>query len=139
VLRELTAALEDLTRLSREKLAAVRRDDLDELNRVLNREQALSLAVRGLEQKRLADGGEHQLSRLSLDSLPGQYPEGLQAEARATVKKLRQQYELYNGVAGAVRTALECGLHEIEKALDEAGAQPADQELPVRLRTDIHA
>jgi hypothetical protein len=76
-----------------------------------------------------------------------QYPEDMRAEATETVKHLRKQYRLYQGVAAAARDALECGLHEIEKALNDAGVdtgsdlgyQERDMELPSRLRTDIHA
>ena len=50
-LRELDGSLEKLTTLQEEKRAAVQ--DVDSLNECMKREQAISLALRGLEGKGL--------------------------------------------------------------------------------------
>jgi hypothetical protein len=63
----------------------------------------------------------------------------MRTEAKQVVEQLRQQYQVYKGVSEAARAALECGLHEIEKVLGEAGAEPVGDELPAKMRTDIHA
>lgn len=147
VLRQLTHVLEQLTALEQQKLAAVRQDDLDGLNEALKQEQALSLSVRSLEQKRLRDTGSAHLGAIPLDNLAEQYPQSMRMEAKQTVSKLRQQYKLYQGVSESARCALECGLHEIEKVLAQAGGPAMEEdtflgqtaELPPQLRTDIHA
>ena len=67
LLQDLEQTLRDLTALQPEKIAAVRAHDLEVLNDCMKREQAASLALRGLEQKRanmakaLGVGGEHDL------------------------------------------------------------------------------
>jgi hypothetical protein len=139
ILRQLASALEELTVLAREKLAAVRHDDLDGLNQTMKREQALSLTVRSLEVKRRADLDALDLTDVPLRDLVAQYPEDMRAEAKETVEELQRQYQVYKGVSEAARAALECGLHEIEKALGEDGAVSVGVELPAQMRTDIHA
>ena len=53
LLSQLSGHLERLTQLSQQKAEAVRRDDLLALDEALKQEQVLTLALRGLEQKRL--------------------------------------------------------------------------------------
>ena len=53
LLEELRGSLDQLTGLAKEKIAAVLKDDLLALDEVLKQEQALSLSLRGLEQRRL--------------------------------------------------------------------------------------
>jgi hypothetical protein len=145
LLEQLTGELEQLTGLAQEKVAAVRKDDLDGLNRVLRQEQAHSLAVRSLEH-RLQQGLEKLgLTELPLAQLAEHYPEPLRLRAGGVVGKLRQQYRTYQSVSGSVRSALECSLHEIEKTLEALGADQeagaggleGEPEPPARLRTDI--
>jgi hypothetical protein len=144
ILKQLTCVLEQLSKLGREKLTAVRQDDLDGLNQILNQEQALSMSIRGLEHKRQTSSGELRLAEVPLKNLVERYPEDMRYEAKETVDQLREQYQVYRGVSDSVRNALECGLHEIDKVLEKAGASNVgypgmDVELPSRLRTDIHA
>jgi hypothetical protein len=138
-LSHLSQTLEELSELARKKLAAVRQDDLDALNKVLNREQALALSVRSLEQKMRTQLEQLGMADTSLRDLPARFPDGMRAQAKATTEQLTQQYQVYKGVADAARAALECGLHEIEKVLGSAGAELESPELPSQLRTDIHA
>jgi hypothetical protein len=147
LLRQLSQELEQLSTLAREKTAAVRQDDLKELDRVLKQEQALSLSIRSLEQRRQKAVEALQLSNVSLSCLAGQYPGELRLEAKATVEELQRQYEVYRSVSQVARNTLECNLHEIEKALDTWGAEPAagpgygsgSVEPPSQLKTDIRA
>ena len=68
LLQDLEQTLRDLTALQPEKIAAVRAHDLEVLNDCMKREQAASLALRGLEQKRAASGnrliGEGLIQRI---------------------------------------------------------------------------
>jgi len=50
----LTEQLKHLTELAKRKTTAVRKSDLMELDRILKEEQAQSLVLRGLDQKRTA-------------------------------------------------------------------------------------
>ena len=51
-LSELQQELDRLTQLQPQKIDAVRAHDLDVLNDCMKQEQAISLSLRGLEQKR---------------------------------------------------------------------------------------
>jgi vacuolar-type H+-ATPase subunit I/STV1 len=145
LLRQLTGDLEKLTDLARQKATAVRQDDLNALDQVLKQEQALTLTVRGLEQKLKRTLDELHMTRVPLTSLPEQYPQELQLEARRTVGALREQYQLYRAVSEAARHTLECNLHEIEKALNDWGApdrtgpgyEKDGVEPPPQMKTDI--
>jgi hypothetical protein len=139
ILRQLASTLEKLSVLGREKLAAVRNDDLAALNETLKQEQVLSLTVRSLEQKMRTEQDQLHLSDTRLADLVGRYPADMKTEAKQVAEQLQQQYQVYKGVSEAARAALECGLHEIEKVLGDAGVEPVGDELPASLRTDIHA
>jgi hypothetical protein len=142
ILKQLTCVLKQLSELGREKLTAVRKDDLDGLNQAMKQEQALSMSVRGLEHKRQTSSGELHLAEVPLKDLAERYPEDMRYEAKETVSQLQEQYRVYKGVSESVRCALECGLHEIEKVLgnsDVSGYPGMEVELPAQLRTDIHA
>jgi len=52
LLGELSNSLDQLAGLAKQKNTAIRKDDLLALDQVLNQEQAMSLALRGQEQKR---------------------------------------------------------------------------------------
>jgi hypothetical protein len=79
------------------------------------------------------------LTDTRLTDLVDRYPADMRGEAKQVVEQLRQQYQVYNGVSEAAGAALECGLHEIEKVLGDAGVEAAGDELPAQMRTDIHA
>ena len=144
---KIAGALEQLAGLDREKAAAVRRDDLTALNEVLRQEQALSLAVRGYEQKRIELLTKFNLLAIPLRELPAKFPAELQLSAKKAVDRLQNEYQLYRSAAEVARDTLECNLHEIEKLLDSAGIDPnvgpgygmPDVELPPTMKTDIHA
>jgi vacuolar-type H+-ATPase subunit I/STV1 len=145
LLRQLTGDLERLSALAREKTQAVRQDDLNGLDQVLKQEQALTLTVRGLEQKLKKTLNQLHLTRVSLTSLPEQFPSQLRLEAKQTVEELRRQYQVYRGASEAARHILECNLHEIEQALNDWGAEDrtgpgyekSGAEPPTQLKTDI--
>lgn len=127
-LDQLGKTLEELTQLTREKTRAVVKGDLQAVDAVVRREQALSLSLRGAEQRRerlLADLG---LEGTALSGLAGRAPEQLRARAARTAEDLRRRYELYRDAAEVARTTLECNLHILEKHMKEgpgAGATGA--------------
>lgn len=147
LLKELSQTLGQLTETAQAKTAAVRRDDLQALDAYMKREQALSLSLRGCEQKRMAMLAEIGLADVPLGMLAQHYPVDLQPEAAVQVEKLQRQYNLYNGAAEVARTTLECNLHQIEQILGRGrireemeytreGAQSAS---PTARKTDFRA
>ena len=148
VLRELSGVLDRLTPLARQKADAVRGDDLMALDEVLKQEQALSLNLRGLELKRLKLVPQLGLDNVPLSKLPEYCPAQLADEARETAAALRESYEVYRSYAGMVRNTLELNLHQIDKALADAGVDPKlaaqgyeapPTEPPKRMKTDFRA
>ncbi len=137
VLESLDKTLGQLTELSRAKAAAVRQDDLARLNDCINQEQALSLALKGIEQKREALLARLDLTAVPLSGLPGRCPPSLLSRARDIVASLQSQYHIYTAASETARTTLECSLHQIERYLAEhAPEQPVE---PLKRKTDIRA
>lgn len=146
VLRQLTQTLEELTALEKEKTDAVRSDELDVLNRCMQREQAISLKLRGYDRKRETMLGELGIAKSSLRDLEEQAPDELHLEAKKVAEDLRTQYQQYQAAAKVARNTLEINLHEIEKILAAQGADPGTigyeeptAELPPNMHTDIRA
>ena len=147
LLRDVGALLEQLAALAQQKAAAVRQDDLLALDQVLNQEQALSLSLRGTEQKRSKLLRELKLEQVPLSELYQHCPEHLRGRTKQTAERLRTSYDLYRNAAGAARSALEVGLHELDKIVtamggapaESAGYRPADVQPPPNMKTDFRA
>lgn len=148
LLRELSGHLERLSQLDGQKADAVRRDDLLGLDEVLKQEQAMTLTLRGLEQRRVKLLKQLGLDGVPLDSLPGKFPPELELEAKKTVEELRNSYKIYRGFADMARNLLELNLHQIEKAVAASGVDPAalgagyeipGVEPPKNMKTDFRA
>ena len=144
LLVSLREKLEQLCELAKGKTAAVQTDDLLKLDEILKREQALSLAFRGLEQKRSNLLQSMGMTNVPLSQLAAQYPPDLQLEAKQTIEALQNQYRIYRAAAEVARNTLECNLHEIEKVLsviDDApngpGYTPPQAEPPQSMKTDF--
>lgn len=143
----LTGHLDKLTELAKQKTLVVRKSDLMELDRILREEQALSLALRGIEQKRTALLQKLSLAEVPLTDLPARAPEALQQKARTTVDSLRRAYQIYASAADTARNTLECNLHEVERFLAAAGAQRPETpgygnnevEPPSQMKADFRA
>lgn len=147
VLSELTKTLQDLTEIEQQKTNAVRNDDLKVLNDCMRQEQALSLALRGLEQKRLSAMSALGMQTVSLNALIQHVPQEYRQEAKQVVEGLQAQYALFHSASEVARNTLECNLHQIEKVLVEMGAdvepgagfKEKEPELPPTMRTDFRA
>ncbi len=144
---KITDILTQLAELEQNKAAAVRRDDLIALDESLKQEQVLALSIRGLEQKRVDLLSQFGLLELPLAELPGKFSADRQMDAKKTVDRLRDAYQIYRHAAEVARDTLECNLHEIEKILANAGVDPSggpgygtpDVEPPATMKTDFHA
>lgn len=147
LLGDLTRQLDRLTALAQEKTVAVRRSDLLALDEVLKQEQAISLALRGLEQRRLTQLTRLGLADVPLNQLAQRFPAALQPQASQTVNTLRRSYESYRTAAELARTTLEVNLHQVELVIAAQGGAPAhgagyvppDAEPPQNMKTDFRA
>ena len=149
LLRDLSGSLDQLGELSRQKAAHVRQNDLMGLDEVLKQEQAMTLNLRGLEQKRLKLVAQLGLNGVPLKALAAHCPEQLRDQAAQTVETLRQSYQVYRSYADAARGTLELNLHEIEKVIADAGVEPhtaagtgyeaPGAEPPKNMKTDFRA
>lgn len=147
VLDSLRESLEQLTELDQQKTAAVRKDDLAALNEIIKKEQAMSLSLRGQEQKRLKMAEALGVQTIPLRQLPASYPDQLYLRAKETVEKLSNQYEIYRCAAEVARNTLECNLHEVEKVLEQMGGDipqgpgysAPDVAPPAAMKTDFRA
>lgn len=134
--------LRQLTELAKRKTIVVRKNDLLELDKILKEEQALSLALRGVEQKRVALLKQLELENVSLINLPTRAPAELQQKARETVENLRREFSIYQSAAEVARNTLECNLHEVEKFLAAAGAPVENNgtvDPPPQMKADFRA
>ncbi|MGI6255453.1 MAG: flagellar export chaperone FlgN [Acutalibacter sp.] len=148
LLEEIGQQLGTLIDLNHEKADAVRHDDLATLNEVIKKEQAISLGMRGLEQKRLKLAEDLSISQTPLSQLAGHAPQASQRRAKNISEHLQSQYQVYRAAAEVARNTLEVNLHEIEKFLEKSGAaplqgalgyEPPEVELPSQMKTDFRA
>lgn len=131
-LGQLSATLEELTAIEKEKTDAVRRDDLDALNECMKREQAQSLALRAMDQKRIKLLKELGLESVTLADFASRCPEELRPEARAATEKLRGSYAIYRSAAELAQHTLERNIRQIDAFLTAKGEEPPAEDRGVR-------
>lgn len=131
-LGQLSDTLDQLTAIEKEKTDAVRRDDLNALNDCMKREQATSLTLRAMDQKRMKLLKELGLERITLADFAANCPEELRSEARTATEKLRGSYAVYRSSADLARHTLERNLREIDAFLAENGREAPDLDGGVR-------
>lgn len=148
LLKELGGCLDKLAGLSQQKAETVRQDDLMAMDAVLKQEQAVGLAIRGLELRRVKLMGQLGLENVPLAQLAEHYPPELFGEAKQTAEGLRQSYQIYRSSADMARNLLELNLHQIEKFIAASGVDPAEAgagyeapgaEPPRNMKTDFRA
>ncbi len=145
LLDEMRVELSHLSDLERQKAAAVRNNDLTDLDRIMKLEQAASLKFRGIEQKQGTLLAALNLNGVPLSQLVDQFPSDLRLKAKQAVEDLQSQYKLYRGSSEVARNTLECNLHEIDKILAGSapakgpGYEPPDPQLPPKMKTDFRA
>lgn len=150
LLNKLADLLDDLSELAQQKLEAVVKDDLMELDRVIKQEQAQSLALRGMDQQRDKAMQELELVGSNLRQLASRYPADIRPQAQETVERLRHSYDQYKNASLLARSKMESEIYQIERFLDAAGASgrlssigagygTADPEPPKAMKTDFRA
>ena len=107
LLQSILSNLSQLTKLVHRKIEVAQMDDLEALDEILNEEQALALAFRGLEQKRLNLLRELDLSEVPLAQLSAHFPPEMEEAVRQTAAELMEQYRTYHDGAQTARGILE--------------------------------
>lgn len=144
LIRDLTHTLEDLTEAQKAVASAVRTDDLEKLGECMKKEQALSLALRNADQRRVKLQAELGLENVRLSQLPEHVQDDhMRQEIKAAGEALNIQYQLLQSAAEVARSALECSLHEVEGMMTKLGFDPVqtlEQTASVSgAHTDFHA
>ena len=144
LIRDLTHTLEDLTAAQKAVASAVRTDDLEKLGECMKKEQALSLALRNADQRRVKLQAELGLENVRLSQLPEHVQDDhMRHEIKAAGVALNIQYQLLQSAAEVARSALECSLHEVEGMMTKLGFDPVqtlEQTASVSgAHTDFHA
>ena len=125
LLQSILSNLSQLTKLVHRKIEVAQMDDLEALDEILNEEQALALAFRGLEQKRLNLLRELDLSEVPLAQLSAHFPPEMEESVRQTAAELMEQYRTYHDGAQTARGILEHNLREVDRVLAVLNADPA--------------
>jgi len=125
LLQSILSNLSQLTKLVHRKIEVGQMDDLEALDEILNEEQALALAFRGLEQKRLNLLRELDLSEVPLAQLSAHFPPEMEEAVRQTAAELMEQYRTYHDGAQTARGILEHNLREVDRVLAVLNADPA--------------
>ena len=144
LIRDLTHTLEDLTAAQKAVASAVRTDDLEKLGECMKKEQALSLALRNADQRRVKLQAELGVENVRLSQLPEHVQDDhMRQEIKAAGEALSIQYQLLQSAAEVARSALECSLHEVEGMMTKLGFDPVqtlEQTASVSgAHTDFHA
>lgn len=119
MLTQLGNVLDELFDVAQAKIVAARCDNLVQLDQCMKKDQALSLQLRSLEQKREKVLKELKLENTTLNQLVEAYPPDLQLKAKAVVEDVQGKYQRYSGTSKTARIALEGALHQVEKIITE--------------------
>lgn len=138
-LTKLGQQFQQLVAIEQEKLQAVTEGNLALLNDCMRKEQAASLALRGLEQQRSQWVTELGLPEGPLSELPKVCPAPYRAQASKVVQTVLDQFRVLDGARKASRSLLEGQLHQIEKTLDPDDEPGQNLQAPQRTWTDFRA
>lgn len=130
LLESLTKTISDLTAVEQDKTAAVVKADLAAVEACMKREQALSMALRGLDQKRDRMLAELNMKGVPLRSIMDRCPPGYEDETRRVSEELRGKYRVFQAASQVARDTLECNLRVIERARAGEDGEPP-QDIPI--------
>jgi len=128
LLRDLTHTLEKLAQIEREKNEAASSGDVRGVESCMKREQAMSLSLRGYDQKRTVMLADLGLEGVRLNGLAAHSPEELRLETKAVAEELRRQYSLFQSASHVARNTLELNLRAIEKLQAQQAGDPVQAE-----------
>ncbi len=128
------------------KIEAQNHHDLDKLNDCIKLEQAISLAMRGYEQKRLTIHTELGVADVPLSELSTHFPQDIAPQMSTVADKLLTNYSALSKVQDTARKLIEANLKLVENSLEYRGVvlevdkeDVATPNRPPALRTSIKA
>ena len=121
LLDDFSDIFDQLNDLQLEKIQAVRQDDLQALDHCMQREQAISLKIRGMQRQKEKVDEALGLKNIPLRQISEHLPEADREQLTPTIRRFKESYELYSSAASASRAVLETTLQEIDRALEEVG------------------
>lgn len=124
LLAEIKAVIDQLVNVEQQKLEAVHKGDLLAVDECIRQEQAISLTMRSLDNRRDKMMPELGLVGSNLSNLADLFPPDLRADAAKAASALRSSHADYNSISEATRMALERGLREIDAMMQPAAAAP---------------
>ena len=101
LLSELCQLFDQISHVEQQKIDAVQGHALDELNEAMKREQALTLALRGCEQKRETLLTGLGLTGISLRDMPSHCPPEYRAETSRMVEQVLKGYAVLQAAQGS--------------------------------------
>ena len=124
MLEGLTKTIRQLAEIERSKTVAVSQGRLEDVETAMRQEQALSLSLRGFDQKRDTMLAKLGLTGVPLRDLVSHAPEDLLMETKRVSETLRGEYEQFQTASQVARNTLECNLRAIEKLRVQLGEEP---------------
>lgn len=146
-LADLRQELVRLTDLQPEKIKAVKAHDLEALDVCMKQEQAISLNLRGMEQKREKLETALGIVGVSLRQLSQHCPAAERSRVQQEVEETLRQREELRSAQTAARTVIERDLRNVNQELERRGIAPEMDEHyqaagnlpPKKMRTDFRA
>ena len=138
-LTKLGQQFQQLVAIEQEKLQAVTQGNLALLDDCMRKEQAASLALRGLEHQRSQWVSALGLPEGPLSDLPKVCPAPYRGQATQVVGTVLDQFRVLEGARKASRALLEGQLHKIEKTLAPDSEPGQTPQAPQRTWTDFRA
>lgn len=138
LLGKVTKTLEDLTSVEQAKIKAVNDRDLPTVEQCMKKEQAYSLNLRGLDQKREKLMGQLGMRGVPLRSIMEHCPPGAEEETKEAADALRRQYSIFQTASEVSRDTLEIHLHVIEELQKHANGGELSQDTPP-IKADFRA
>lgn len=140
IIDDFSQNLEKLTDVQKEIVKAVGSDDLAMLAECMKKQQALSLSVRNIDQKRIKLQKDMGLGEIKLSELPQKVSDAdMQIKIRKASERLTSQYKIMQGACEISRSALECNLHKVEQYMEKMGVDPSQTSTIAGVHTDFHA
>jgi len=106
LLEQLTRTIHQLTGIEQNKIRAASQGNLEELETCMRQEQAMSLSLRGHDQKRDALLARMGLTGVPLRELERHAPVDLLMETKRVAETLRREYGLFQTASQVARSTL---------------------------------
>ncbi len=114
LLSKIGKVLDDLAELESNKTRAVNAGEATVVDEIMKKEQAFSLSLRGMEQKRQVGFQKLGIPPCPLNQLMNHVPRSIHLEAKKVVEIVQGQYANFQSASELARSALEVSLHRID-------------------------